>query len=211
MRLHRRHRPYLWIGIVLVAVEAAIWILGPSMGGEARLRGTLITHAGFWPGLLGDWQANFPLQPVSMFATYWLLHAGPAHLAGNLAVIAWFAVRAGPDLRRTESVEIWMASVLGGGIAFGILSRSIQPMIGASGGVFGLLGAYLALDHAATRAADGARRAALRSGAICGVLLVLSVVDFALRGGVLAWQAHLGGFVTGAVLTVALGAGARRA
>ena len=129
---------------------------------------------------------------------------GPLHLAGNLLVLAWFALRMGPDLRRSETIEIWMGAVLGGALAFALLSQSSAPMIGASGGVFGLLGAYVVIDHNDRHRDAGRRAAVLRTALVCGTLLILSLVDFTLRDSVLAWQAHLGGFVTGAALTLAL-------
>ena len=39
---------------------------------------------------------------------------------------------------------------------------------------------------------------------VCAGILILSLIDFVLRDALLAWQAHLGGFVAGAVLTRAL-------
>ncbi len=193
--------PYVAIAALPVAVEAALWLLGLWTGSPGRLRVWATGLAGFWPGLLGDWQPNYPFQPVVMFATYWLIHAGPGHLAGNLAVLGWFAWRTGPELRPVETLEIWMASVLGGAVAFGVMSESISPMIGASGGVFGLLGCHVALDHGTTRTDVGARAAWRRTALICAAILALSAVDFVLRDAVLAWQAHLGGFLTGALLT----------
>lgn len=207
--LRRAYQPYVCLVGLLVAVEAGVWIMGLYSGSEDRARLWMVTWLGFWPGILGDWQANFRLQPFTMFASYWLIHASPGHLLGNLLVIGWFGARIGPDLRRSEMAEIWLGSVLGGAIAFGVLSQSISPMIGASGGVFGLLGAYVAIDHAERRRDRGRRAAAMRTGLLCAVILALSLVDFTLRDAVLAWQAHLGGFVTGLILSWVAGPAAR--
>ncbi len=184
-----------------MAVEAAIQIAGLWTGMPDRVRLWAVTWAGFWPGLLGDWQPNFPLQPLAMFATYWIVHAGLAHLFGNVAAVLWFSWRIGPDLRPMQTLEIWLGSVLGGAITFGFLSESISPMIGASGGVFGLCGAFVILDHYERRQMSGARAAIFRTALICTAILVLSQIDLALRDAVLAWQAHLGGFIVGALLT----------
>ena len=196
--------PYLAIAALLVLVEAAIWGLGFWTGSLDRARAVVVNWAGFWPGVLGGWDPTFRLQPLTMFFTYWLVHSGPIHLLGNLSVMAWFAVRIGPDLDRSQTLQIWMASILGGAVAFGALSQSLTPMVGASGGVFGLLGAYTVIDHA-ERARDGGSRAAgIRTALVCAGILILSLIDFVLRDALLAWQAHLGGFVAGAVLTRAL-------
>lgn len=189
------------IGLGLVAIEATIWGVGTWIGSVDRLRLWVVSGAGFWTGLLGDWQANFPGQPVTMFATYWLIHSGPTHLLGNLLMIFWFARRIGPDLRPVEMLEIWLASILGGAIMFGLLSQSCSPMIGASGGVFGLLGAFVVIAHAEVRHASSRRAAILQTVALCVGIMALSLVDFTLRNAVLAWQTHLGGFLAGAIVT----------
>ncbi len=188
-------------------MELAIWIVGWSLGSPDRFRIWVVGLAGFWPGLLGDWQSNFPLQPVTMFATYWLIHSGPGHLLGNLGVLAWFGISIGPRLRRRETWEIWIASVLGGGLAFGYLSTSYSPVIGASGGVFGLLGAFVVLDFRSSRGRTGLARAGARTAVICALIVALSILDYILRDAILAWQAHLGGFLAGAALTWAISAG----
>ena len=47
----------------------------------------LIEYLGFWPGLMGDWQSNFRLQPVTMFATYWVVHGGLVRSEGARQVV----------------------------------------------------------------------------------------------------------------------------
>ncbi|ETX13229.1 hypothetical protein OCH239_12690 [Roseivivax halodurans JCM 10272] len=139
-----------------------------------------------------------------MFLTYWLVHSGPGHLLGNLAVLTWFSLSIGPRLRRRETWEIWIISVFGGALAFGYLSTSYSPAIGASGGVFGLLGAFIVLDFRAARGRSGLARAGARTAGICALIVMLSFLDYLLRDAILAWQAHLGGFFAGAALTWAI-------
>lgn len=203
-RQHRRFLPFIGIAALIVAVEAAIWIVGLATGSPGRLRMWLIQYAGFWPGLMGDWQSNFRLQPVSMFATYWIVHGGLVHLLGNLGGLAWLAPRLSSDLTLLETCEVWVASVMGGAIAFALLHHGPTPMIGASGGVFGFLGAFAVIDHRAARRRTTARQASLRTAMICLAILVLSLLDLALRQAALAWQAHLGGFLAGVVLTATI-------
>lgn len=200
----RRWLPFLGIATLIVGVEIAIWIAGQTTGAPGRLRLWLIEYLGFWPGLMGDWQSNFRLQPVTMFATYWVVHGGLVHLLGNLGGLVWLGARLAPDLRPLETCEIWAASVMGGAIVFALLHTGSAAMIGASGGVFGLLGAWAVFDHRETRRRTSLRRAALRSAGICIAVLLLSVLDAALRQSALAWQAHLGGFLAGAALAATM-------
>ena len=80
-------------------------------------------------------------------------------------------------------------------------------MIGASGAVFGLIGLWQYWEFSVRRA----RGMTLRP--VFSMLLVLLVINIALAvalGGGLAWQAHLGGFMTGAALAPLLNSIARR-
>ena len=87
-------------------------------------------------------------------------------------------------------------SVLGGGLAFGLMSSSPAPMVGASGAIFGLVGAWTWMqgaDRAQGGAGPGA--VALRVLGITAGLALLNLVMWLLAGGVLAWETHLGGFL----------------
>lgn len=202
--MSRRSAPYFVIAGLLIAIEVAIWLLGFATGSVGRARLWVAQYAGFWPGLLHDWQPNFRFQPIVMFATYWLIHSGPVHLLGNLGVMAWLGQRLSPALSPMSTWAIWFASVLGGAAVFGLLSHAANPMIGASGGVFGLLGAYVVVDYLAARRSRPPLRAAAQTAAICVAIVLLSMVDLIMRHAVLAWQTHLGGFLAGAAVTVAV-------
>lgn len=194
----RRTAPILWIAGLCALVEVSVWVSG--VAGGPLPRHAAIDLLGFWPYRLGRGWPGDP-RAVTMFATYWLIHAGPAHFLGNVAILVWAHGSVSRALAPGAQCEIWAASVLGGAVVYSLLRADLAPMIGASGGVFGLLGAMIVLHHRQARA-RGLRRAALRTGALCLGLALLSVADYILRDAVLAWQAHLGGFVAGAFLTM---------
>ena len=103
-----------------------------------------------------------------------------------------------PHIPSTRESALWIGFYVALAIVFALLHTGSAAMIGASGGVFGLLGAWAVFDHRETRRRTSLRRAALRSAGICIAVLLLSVLDAALRQSALAWQAHLGGFLAGA-------------
>jgi len=85
-------------------------------------------------------------------------------------------------------------AVLAGALIFGLLARSTQPMVGASGGLFGLAGAVLAWSYI------DRFNAQLRLWPVAWMILFLIALNLVLwwaMDGLLAWQTHLGGFIGG--------------
>ena len=68
-------------------------------------------------------------------------------------------------------------------------------MVGASGSVFGLLGAVVALQY--IQSARYWKAAAITLG-----LMALNVLTLIIENGFLAWQPHLGGYVIGMILGI---------
>ena len=192
----------LWILAALLVLPELI-LSGADQGlwGSPSWRPLAYSQFGFWAGLLHGWRPNYPAQTATMFFTYGALHAGPAHLAGNLMALFWLGPLVQRQVGRVGFWTIWAAAWLAGAAAFGLLSRAPAPMVGASGALFGLAGAWLAWE-AEDRLAEGIplRRAALRVGAVVLVFALLNLITWKLQNGQLAWQTHLGGALAGAAL-----------
>lgn len=193
--------------LVLACVLPELVLQGADLGlwGSARWRPMAYAYGAFWAGLLHGWTPNFALQPATMFVTYGFLHAGLGHMVVNMVTLlslgAAILARIGPR----RFLWLYGACLLGGGLGFALLTAMAQPMVGASGALFGLVGAWVAWG--VTDAWGAARGPAARAGALArGLLwpvLVLVLMNLAmlwLSGGLLAWETHLGGFVTGGMV-----------
>lgn len=190
---------YVIIAICIVA-EIAVLIGGSGLFDTPRLRDMIYENGGFWPGLLDGWRENFPGQRFAMFLTYGFLHGGVLHLAMNMYTL-W--VLSAPIAERAGTggfLQIYIGSILGGAIGYALLSVSPVPMVGASGALFGLAGALAAW---VIRDLQGWERARVLSR-IAAFLIGINVVMFWALDGRLAWQTHLGGFVTGLVLALVI-------
>lgn len=183
----------------LVALPELVLVLADlGVIGSTRWRPLAYQYGGFWAGLLHGWRPNFAAQPATMFLSHAFLHAGPGHMIGNLgALLAVGPVVLGRFGTR-GLLAIYAAAVLGGGLAFGLMSASPAPMVGASGGIFGLVGAWTWMQGS-DRARDGAGPGAVmaRGLGIMAGLALLNLAMWLLAGGVLAWETHLGGFLAG--------------
>lgn len=159
-----------------------------------RLRQLTYEYAGFWPGLLDNWKANFALQPYAMFLSYAFLHAGLLHLVINMVTLWSLGLAVIDRVGALGFAFIYLVAALGGASGYALLGSTLQPMVGASGALFGLAGALLAW-HYVDRYTYQQGLVPIAQAFI--VLVLLNLVLWWAMGGQLAWEAHLGGFVTG--------------
>lgn len=190
------HRQLVMVLIGLcVAVELSLQLgdWGLIQGGP-RLRQTVYEFGGFWPGLLRNWNPNYSAQPWIMFLSYSFLHGGLAHLIFNMATL-WSLSK--PVIERVGGrgfVFLYAAAIVGGALGYYLLAGGVQPMVGASGALFGLAGGLLAWHYI--------DRFTLQQGLwpIAQAIVLLIAMNLVLwwaMDGQLAWEAHFGGFISG--------------
>ena len=180
---------------VIVCVLLELIALAAQMTGHGtQVRNVMIALGGFWPGALRGGQELYPGQAILMFATSTVLHGGPLHLFMNMVGLMWLGpmvfARAGPRV----FLLIMALGALGSGFAYAALSQSGAPMVGASGLLFGLVGVLGTWELRDRLVARSGVRLLLKQAL---ALLALNVAFSFLAGGVVAWQAHLGGIVAG--------------
>jgi membrane associated rhomboid family serine protease len=183
-------------GIALLCAVPELVLTGADWGlwGTARWRPYAYQNGAFWAGLLHGWRPNYTAQPVVMFASYGWLHAGLGHLGGNLLVLIWLGPKMQARFGTWGFAALWGVGLLGGAAGFALLTASPSPMVGASGALFGLFGAWLVED---VRHVPGLRAKAVRALLLLGGILALNAATWALQDGHLAWETHLGGLVAG--------------
>lgn len=189
---------YSWLVVALlvicVLVEAFLVMGDFNILALPRLRMSAYEYAGFWPGLLGSWKPNYPAQPYVMFLSYAFLHGGLMHLGVNMLTLWSLGHVVYSRVGNRGLAILYGASVFGGALGFGLLTKTIQPMVGASGGLFGLAGGILAWNYV-DRFTAAARLWPVLQGVL--MLFLLNLVLWYAMGGLLAWETHLGGFVAG--------------
>lgn len=186
----------LLLGIVLVccAIEALLTLADWGVVNWPGLRAQAYELGAFWPGLLRDWQSNYPGQTWVMFVSYGFLHGGLLHLSFNMITL-WSLGAIVVD-RAGVAGFLWIygaSMVIGAGV-FGMMSASGQPMVGASGALFGLAGAICCWIWVSRPTTAKSFRATRR---LLGTLIAINVVMYIVFSGQLAWETHLGGFLAG--------------
>ena len=190
--------------VVCTTIELALQLADFGLLDAPRLRFVAYTYGGFWPGLLDDWRPNFAGQPALMFLTYSVFHGGFLHFLVNMITLLSLGAAVSERGGTPRYATIYIASILGGAAAYGLLAPGITPMVGASGALFGLAGALVAWDTAERRALHLSLRPILR---VVVFLVVMNLVLWWAMSGQLAWQTHLGGFLAGAAAAALLGEG----
>lgn len=120
------------------------------------------------------------------------LHANLLHLATNMLSLYWLGVPLERILGRGRMLTIYLLSLLGSSVSVLLFSAPVSLTIGASGAVYGLMGALLATF----------RRLKLDLRPLFVVLALNVFITLSYPG--LSWQGHLGGFVVGAIVGAAM-------
>ncbi len=188
------HGILIAILVICVAIEALLQGADHGLWGSARWRGLAYQNGGFWRGLLDNWQPNYAAQPVTMFASYGFLHGGAIHLLINMITLVSLGQLVIERVGQLRFALIYALSLLGGALGFWLLSTAVQPMVGASGALFGLAGVVTGWAYTALRLAREGTGPVLR---VIGLLSLLNVLMYWAMDGNLAWETHLGGFLAG--------------
>jgi len=162
----------------------------------------------------GDLMVPHPVPLYGTILTSMFVHGGLFHLAGNMLYLWIFGDNVEDRLGRVRYLLFYLLSGVGAAAAQ-ILSdpHSKIPMVGASGAISGVLGAYLLLyPHArvVTLVFFGwfVRVIEIRALIVLGFWIVVQLVSGLLTWGAqvggVAWFAHVGGFVAGLVMVIPL-------
>ena len=120
------------------------------------------------------------------------LHGSVLHLLLNMYAVYLFGPPLEQAFGRVRFLGLYLVSALGGSAASYVFSSPLTPSLGASGAVFGLLGAYLVVS-----------RKLGRDASFLYVLLAANLA-FGFFAANIDWKAHLGGLAAGALTGIAL-------
>jgi membrane associated rhomboid family serine protease len=192
------------VAIVLVGVMAAVQLVSWILPAETRFR--LMAALGTY--LFAEDGTFIPYRLYSLF-TSWAAHEGIFHLLFNALWIVAFGSAVARHLGSVGFVVFFVLTSAVGSFA-GVAAHWGQPaiVIGASGAVFGLIGAGA---YVLTQGATVARKIGAMAGYV--VVFVALTLGFAMMGGEafgvkgeISWQAHLGGLAAGLALFPAMAA-----
>lgn len=192
----------------IIAVCIAVQLVA-TVGGAA-LTAALARHAALVPGRLTGHLPSLPGDvpaPLTL-VTSLFLHAGWVHLVLNLTFLLWV----GRNVEIAAGRGRYLALYLLSGIAGGLLQVAVAPaspeqVVGASGAISGIFGAYAVL-FASSRAGPRRLLGVTIAGEVLtalwylatwiGLQLLTAVAFNTGEGGIAIWT-HIGGFVVGLI------------
>ena len=193
-----------WVTTTLLVVNVAMFLVEVVVGGPGALGGGPSSRKLF------DLGALYP-PAIALGHQYWrlftvmFLHAGILHIAFNMYALYLFGYLVESAYGWPKFLAIYLVSGFLAGAASFAFGPILEVGVGASGAIFGLLGAWVAYNY--RRRSLAAARAQLNWALmLIGLNLVLS---FSIPG--IDWRAHVGGLIAGiAAGTVAEGLGRGR-
>ncbi|MGH1526809.1 rhomboid family intramembrane serine protease [Leifsonia sp. L25] len=166
--------------IALCVVVFILQNLGPLLG--VPITPSLV-YAGAFSYPSGTFGVGF--EPWRMLTSVFA-HANIIHIALNMYTLWVFGMALEPLLGRVRYLALFVISGFAGSLGVLLLSSPVQPVLGASGAIFGMFGAFFIIQR--------------RLGGNATQMLVLLAINLGigfLPGFNIAWQAHVGGLVGG--------------
>jgi membrane associated rhomboid family serine protease len=188
-----------WLTWLIIAANVLVYIFVQDFGADERT--TL--HLALIPAVLFNGGGYLTLV-TSMF-----LHGGLLHLAGNMLFLGIFGDNVECRIGRVRYLILYLCSgLLGAAVHIASIFVSpygyqtmVTPLVGASGAISGILGAYLVLfpGNRVTVLLFNFFPTALSAWMVIGFWFVMQIA-----GGLVGWSSsgvaylvHIGGFVTG--------------
>jgi len=200
--------PIFTVAFIAACILVFLWQLGLGETGNQAA----VMALGVIPAVLLDRAALPPelaLVPAALTPlTSMFLHGGFMHLAGNMLYLWIFGNNVEDAMGHVRFVVFYL--LCGIAAVFGQVLQdpgSEIPMIGASGAISGVLGAYLLLyPHARVLVAIPLgiiiQTVRLPASIVLGMWFVIQIFSSLMAGGGpgVAWFAHIGGFIAGLAL-----------
>lgn len=174
------------VTMTLIALSVVAFVIDLVVPGQPRewwMVGLQLDDSGDLAGLAqGEWWR---------LITASFLHGGILHLLFNMYALYLFGPSLEAAFGHVRFAVLYLLSALGGSAVSYLFANPVQPSLGASGAVFGILGATLVVS----------RRLRYDVRAVTVLIAINLVLGFVIEG--IDWRAHVGGLLTGMAVAYA--------
>jgi membrane associated rhomboid family serine protease len=182
---------------VLIGINLAVWLSIAADGGSSSgILAKLALTPDFTVQVIGDDSAAF--VPGVAFGSWWQIftsfftHVEVWHIATNMLALYFVGPALEQALGRVRFVLLYVVSGIVGSAGVMLFSDPHGMTLGASGAIFGILGAMAVVAHKV-------------GGDVRGILMWIGlnlVITFTIPN--ISWQGHLGGLVGGILVALAI-------
>jgi membrane associated rhomboid family serine protease len=173
----------------LIAINVAVYVAELATGGGVYGTGSKIYEKGVLVATAIDSQG----QIIGVAQGEWwrlitaaFLHYGPFHLLVNMVSLWWVGSLLESRIGSGRFLAIYLASGLAGS-AGALIDKPLTPTVGASGAIFGILGAGLILEWKGDY---------VFGGSALGLIVLNLVITLSFRGSI-SLGGHVGGLIGG--------------
>ncbi|MGA1826328.1 MAG: rhomboid family intramembrane serine protease [bacterium] len=197
--------------ILIIGINIFIFLYQASLGiGGQRL----VYSYGIMPYEIIRFKDIAPTIPYPIYATLFtsmFLHGGFFHLAGNMLYLWIFGNNVEDAVGHFKFLIFYFTCGIAAGFLYIILNpNSKVPLIGASGAISGILGAYLLLYprarvHTLIIFIFFVQIIKIPAVIVLGFWIIIQILNYlssigTVSSGGIAWLAHIGGFFAGLFL-----------
>src|SRR5271156_2598543 len=213
------------VNIALIAVNVAVFVYELSLGPRvaALVDKFALVPAAVTRAVSSSAPRNLhPLEPLMTIVTSMFIHGGILHIAGNMLYLFIFGAAVEYRMGAARYLSFYLAAGIAAALAtVWIAPESNVPVIGASGAIAGVLGAYFILYPRGRILTILPIFIFVQFIEIPAVIFLLLWFAIQLYGGIevgkqgavmggVAWWAHVGGFLFGIAAGPILARPARR-
>lgn len=205
---------FQYVTLAIIVGNTIIFLMTGAFQSDLYLAGVATSFGVVPSDVTHAFPQSIPHSPIPeplTFITYMFLHAGWLHLISNMLFLWVFADNVEDAFGYFAFALFFLLCGIAGALAHVTMTpNSSAPLIGASGAVSGVIGAYVLLYPRARVWILLFFRIPLRISAMWVLggwfLLQIFSVLTAEKGGEVdvAWWAHIGGFITGLAITLVL-------
>ncbi len=186
------------VTIALIAINVVVFLTEGSFTFSGQPAGKVYEEGALFGSIRGVPTLGVAHGQWWRIVTSGFMHENLIHIGFNMYVLYILGQMLEPALGHLRFGVIYAVALLTG--SFGaLLVTPHSPTVGASGAVFGLMGAAAVEMRA--------RQIPIMQSGVGGLILINLVISFALPG--ISWGGHIGGLIGGAVAALVFQLGAR--
>jgi membrane associated rhomboid family serine protease len=193
--------------ITYFIISLCVLVFFMQLGSQSYKTGQLFYSYGLIPSvLMGHNKLPMDIYVIPGYLTIFssmFMHGGFMHIIGNMLYMWIFADNIEDDIGSKKFIIFYLLSGVGAAMAQVLMDTHSQvPMVGASGAIGGVLGAYL-INHPKAKVlvlipfGFFSQLIKIRALYVLGFWFILQFIS---SGGGIAYAAHIGGFISGMIL-----------